>query len=342
MSTKHFPACFVELPPCTEGRRAAFYLAAEEYIADTLPEGSYFFTWQLRPTVVMGRNQVAHQEVNLDFCQQEGIDVIRRRSGGGAIFADEGNIMTSLITESGSVETLFQEYAEAVAAVLRQLGAPAQVAGRNDIVLKTAVVQKVCGNAFYQRGNRCIAHGTMLYDTNPRLMEGALHPDVSKLEQKGVKSVRSRVGLLKDHLPFGVGTLRQQLRTLLCDRTVALTDGDVRCIQKLEQQYYAPDYLMGSTGHADLVRGQRIEGVGRVELHIRLKGSLIKDVELTGDFFDLGHAAEVFHTAFTGIPFTPESLRKAIRDHHPEHSIRGLGEDGLLHLLNQQPVSEKK
>lgn len=327
----HFPACFVQLPPYTEGRRAAFYLAAEEYIADQLPPDSYFFTWQLRPTVVMGRNQVAHQEVDLDFCRREGIDVIRRRSGGGAIFADERNIMTSLITEECPVEELFREYAEGVANALRQLGAPAIVAGRNDTVLEGG--GKVCGNAFYHKTGHCIAHGTMLYDTNPRLMQGALHPDVSKLEQKGVKSVRSRVSLLKDYLPFGVGTLRQRLRTLLCDRTVTLTADDVRQIETLEQRYYEPEYFYGSSAHGDVVRSQRIEGCGQLELHIRLSGSLISNIELKGDFFDLGLAEAEFSQAFVGRPFTPESLRHAIQERHPERRVRGLTEKALLRLI---------
>ena len=331
----HFPACFVELPPETEGRRAAFYLAAEEYVAEALPTGSYFFTWQLRPTVVMGRNQVAHQEVDLDFCRREGIDVIRRRSGGGAIFADERNIMTSLITESVPVEPLFQEYAEAVAQALRQLGAPAIVSGRNDIVLEDGGSFKVCGNAFYQKVNCCIAHGTMLYDTNPRLMEGALRPDVSKLEQKGVRSVRSRIGLLKDYLPFGVDELRHRLRLLLTDRTVTLTADDVRHIETLEQRYYDPQYFYGSSARADVVRSARIPGCGLVELHFRLQGSLISSVELRGDFFDLGQAQQNFSDALLGLPFTPERLRQAIAEHHPERSLRGLSEADLMSLLTE-------
>ncbi|MBQ7526963.1 MAG: hypothetical protein IJT11_04465 [Bacteroidaceae bacterium] len=341
---QHFPACYVELPPECEGRRAAFYLATEEFIAEHLPEDSYFFTWQIGPTVVMGRNQVAHQEVDLDFCQREGIDVIRRRSGGGAIFADERNIMTSLVTEVCPVEPLFREYAEAVAEALRTMGAPAIVAGRNDIVLKEPSLpspegrenqggSKVCGNAFYQRGNRSIAHGTMLYDTNPKLMEGALHPDVSKLEQRGVKSVRSRIGLLKDYLSFGVGTLRQRLRLLLCNRAITLSSDDIREIERMEQRYYEPEYFLGSSAHADVVRSHRIPGCGMLEIRFRLSGSFIVNVSLHGDFFDLGQAQETFSAAFVSQAFTPYSLRQAIQDHHPEHSVRGLSEESLIDLI---------
>lgn len=349
-STRHFPATFVELPPETEGRRAAFYLAAEEYIADRLPEGSYFMTWQVGPTVVMGRNQMMHLEVDVDFCHREGIDIIRRRSGGGAIFADKRNIMTSLITEDVPVETLFQEYAEAIAQALRLLGAPATVAGRNDIMLRVrGEERKVCGNAFYKKTNRCIAHGTMLYDTNPQLMEGALRPDIAKLESKGVKSVRSRIGLLKDYLSFNeketgqtitrceetfaVQELRRQLRQLLCDRTITLTDIDIHEIEQLEQRYYAHDFFYGITVHSDVVRSTRIPSCGQIELCFSLSGSLITGITLHGDFFDLDQAQEHFSQAFVDQPFTPESMRSAIHNHHPERSVRGLSEEVLISLV---------
>ena len=148
----------------------------------------------------MGRHQIAHQEVDLDYCRAEGIDVVRRKSGGGAIFADEGNIMWSLIAEEGPVEPLFQAYAQRVAEALGQLGAEVKVTGRNDLTL--AQGGKICGNAFYHLPHRNIIHGTMLYDTDPPRMQAALHPEEAKLTSKGVASVRSRIALLKDHLSF--------------------------------------------------------------------------------------------------------------------------------------------
>lgn len=324
----HFPACYVQLPPETEHRRAPFYLAAEEYIAGVLPTDNYLFSWQLNPTVVMGRNQVAHQEVNLDFCRAEGIDVVRRKSGGGAIFADRRNIMWSLVTGESAVEPLFADYAENVASALCQLGAEVEVSGRNDIVLKGG--GKICGNAFYHLPNRNIVHGTMLYDTDPRRMELALHPDVSKLQSKGVKSVRSRVALLKDFLPFGVEELRSRLRTLLCDRTIELDAEAVKNIEAIEQGYYDPNYLFGQNDRSDLSREARIEGCGSLALHFSLRGTLVEEIRLTGDFFETGHAQEAFSAAFRGIAFTPQELQKAIEAHHPERAIRNLSPEALL------------
>ena len=219
---KHFPACFVELPASTEGRSARFYLAVEEWVAKNLPEDNYLFTWQLAPTVVCGRNQDIPAEVNVAFCEETGVEIVRRKSGGGSIYADHNNIMVSLITGAGPVEPLFEEYADTVAETLTKLGAPCHKSGRNDITLKEG--GKICGNAFYHLPTRNIVHGTMLYDTDRELMAKILTPPKEKLERHGVKSVKSRVDTLKEYLPFDVNELRRQLRLGLTDRSVTITE----------------------------------------------------------------------------------------------------------------------
>lgn len=332
---KHFPACFVELPAGSEGRRAAFYLAAEEWIVRNLPLDSYLFTWQLSPTVVMGRNQIAHQEVDIDFCRRNGIDIIRRRSGGGAIFADEGNIMISLITSGGKVEPLFAEYAETVAEGLRSLGANAEVHGRNDIILMGK--GKVCGNAFYHMSNRNIVHGTMLYSTNPAMMQGALRPMPEKLHAKGIQSVRARVGMLEDaHLDLGnggVGELRKALRLLLTNRSISL-DKNVLCeVEEIEQCYYDEDFLYGSSSRDEEVRGGRVEGCGDIEIHFGLKGSIIRKVWLSGDFFETSDAQKAFSEALVGVTFSEESIAEAIQKHHTASSIRNLSDEDLMRII---------
>lgn len=337
----YFPACFVEFPLETEGRSAAFYLAAEEYIGQHFPfeaHTAYLFTWQLHPTVVMGRNQVAHQEVDLDFCQREGIEIIRRKSGGGAIFADERNIMTSLVTGGGPVEPLFHAYAHAVSAALNRLGATTLVSGRNDILLQYEdageVVQgKICGNAFYHQADRNIVHGTMLYDTNPRLMQGALHPDLCKLQASGVKSVRSRVALLKDVLNCGVTTLRQELRHLLTDRCVKLSDHDIRAIEEIERDYHTPEFLYGRKSEMNTILRRRIEGVGTIEMALALRNGRVEQLTLTGDYFELGPAETAFCEAFVGHAFTPAGIQERILLIHPERTIRHLTAEALLEML---------
>lgn len=333
-SATRFPACLVKMPGGTEGRRATFFLAAEEFVAAHLPEDDYLFSWVIGPTVVMGRNQVAHQEINLDVCAEEQIDVVRRKSGGGAIFADEGNIMWSLVTGSGAVEPLFADYATSVAEALRQLGADTSVSGRNDILL--AGGGKICGNAFYHQSDRNIVHGTMLYDSDLDLMGQALHPNRTKMRSKGVASVRSRVALLKSVLPFGVDELRERLTGLLCNRSIALTDVDVAEIERMEEAYDDTFYLYGQNIRSDVAMSTYFDGCGTVELRFTLKGSLIDEVEILGDYFELDDARTAFTMAFVGTPFVLDAMLTAVSNNHPEDSIRGLTDAMLEEWLGSE------
>lgn len=336
--TAAFPACHVLLPQSTEHRRASFYLAAEEYVAEHLPEEHYFFTWQLNPTVVMGRHQVAHREINLDYCQRHNIDVIRRKSGGGCIYADRGNLMLSLITPGCAVELLFAEYAHTVAETLCRLGAPAIVSGRNDICLEGG--GKVCGNAFYHLPRRNIVHGTMLYDTDAANMQAAITPDKSKLQKAGVASVKSRIGLLKQTLRIDINTLRSAICENLCNRNIKLTANDVKCIEEIEKGYLTHEHLYGNHIRTALVYARRIEGCGNVEIRFSLRGSTIDEVQLTGDFFECGNANDAFRKAFIGATYTPDSLQNIVNTLHPEQSIRRLSAEALLNLLQGEPTTE--
>lgn len=336
--TEHiFPATFVELPPHCEGQRAAFYLAAEEYVATHLPEGNYLFTWQLAPTVVMGRHQDAELEIDLAFCKAEGIDVIRRKSGGGSIFADQRNIMTSLVTREGAVEELFHEYALNVAACLNALGAEVEVSGRNDICMKGG--GKICGNAFYHMAKRNIVHGTMLYDTDARKMRGALTPERAKLLSKGVKSVESRIALLKDALPedIDVSKLRQSIREHLCKESVVLTEEDVNKIREIESGYYTPSFLWGKTRKTETSHQcqARINGCGTLAVEFETKDNVVVSVSLSGDYFELDDAGAMFNNAFIGCPFTKESLTNHAIEHSPNRVVRGLETAELCSLLEK-------
>ena len=327
-----FPACHVRFPQNMGRQAATFWLAAEEYVAEHLPEGNYFFTWQLSPTVVMGRNQVAHAEINLDYCHTHGIDVVRRKSGGGCIYADEGNLMLSLITPSRAVETLFAEYATTVAQALNQLGAAVITTGRNDICLADG--RKICGNAFYHLPKRNIVHGTMLFDTQAVNMQNAITPDAATLSKAGVASVKSRIGLLKDVLSIDIHQLRTAIETSLCNEEVHLTHEDVKRIFENEKAYRNPEFLYGKSRNTHITHSDRIAGCGSVEIHFSLCGNTITEVRLTGDFFECGNAEEAFSKAFIGASYHAESMREIIDTLHPEESIRNFSTQALRKLLN--------
>ena len=206
---------YIDLPD-TEARDAAFYLAMEEHVARTTGPGDCFFTWQVGPSAIFGRNQVAEAEIDLEYCRSRGIATFRRKSGGGCVYADRGNVMLSYITGGEAVGFTYNKYVQLVLFALRRMGIEATASGRNDIV---AGGGKVSGTAFYRLPGRSIVHGTLLYDTNTENMARALTPPADKLQAKGVKSVGQRIALLKDMTTLPLAGLRAALRRELCSES---------------------------------------------------------------------------------------------------------------------------
>ena len=222
------------LLPDNKERSLAFYLAMEEFVAEC-SEGEAFFVWRVLPTVIIGRNQDLEAEVNLDYCLGHGVRVVRRKSGGGCVYSDKGNIMVSFVSRRGEVSAVFDRYLSALTACLCSLGLDAEKSGRNDILVDG---RKVSGNAFHQLPDRSIVHGTLLYDTDLDALEEAIRPPVEKLERHGVASVRQRVRNLKEYVsPVTIEALERHLVEYFCDGEVALTAEDVEKIEAMASEY---------------------------------------------------------------------------------------------------------
>ena len=219
--------------PDTNERSLAFYLAMEEFVAGQ-SEGDSFFVWRVSPTVIIGRNQDLEAEVNLGYCREHGVKVVRRKSGGGCVYSDMGNIMISYVSRRGDVSEIFDRYLSALTACLRSMGLNAEKSGRNDILVEG---RKVSGNAFHQLPDRSIVHGTLLYDTDFEALEEAIRPPVEKLQRHGVASVRQRVENLKMFLDpariASVEALADYLVSYFCDGEVRLTEEQVGIIEEM-------------------------------------------------------------------------------------------------------------
>lgn len=220
--------------PDSRQRSLAFYLAMEEFVASRF-EGEAFFVWQSEPTVIYGRNQVLENEVNLSYCREHGVEVVRRKSGGGCVYSDKGNIMVSYVSERGVVSEMFERYLDALVDFLRSLGVPAEKSGRNDILVNG---RKVSGNAFHQLPDRSIVHGTLLYSTDFDALEQALLPPVEKLQRHGVESVRQRVMNLSEVLQMPIDALKTALIDHFCDSDVVLSAEDMKSIEKIQEDYF--------------------------------------------------------------------------------------------------------
>lgn len=320
---------FVQLPD-EKVYRLPFYLAMEEYIAQSFPPQDYFFMWQVPPTVIFGRNQLIDNEVNVGFCKSKGIEFYRRKSGGGCVYADEGNIMLSYITPDTNVNFTFNRYMTMVEHALQKLGVDARTTGRNDILIGD---KKVSGNAFYHMPDRSIVHGTMLYDTNIAYMSGATTPSASKLESKGVQSVRQYVTTLREHITLTIAELKDFLRTSLCKDTIILTQDDVDAIENISKEYYTDEFIYGKNPACTLSRKKRIEGVGEFVADFVVKDNIIRKANLSGDFFLVGDVDAMLLSRLKNVAYTRETVEKALADVVCEDVIMNLNKEKLINLL---------
>jgi len=211
-------------------RPLSFYLAMETYVANHLDEPDAFFVWQVEPSVIYGRNQVVENEVNLDYCRQQGIRVYQRKSGGGCVYADEGCLMLSYVTSEENVGFAFNRFVNMILLVLRRMGIEATGTQHNDVMIGD---RKVCGTACRHLQGHCVVHSTMLYDTRMDHMLRAITPGREKLQKKGIESVRQRITLLKDYTTLDIEEVKALIRSTLCRGERMLTAGEVAEIENM-------------------------------------------------------------------------------------------------------------
>lgn len=177
-----------------EGLSLAEYLAKEQELVKSVAEPT-LFTWIAPPTVIYGRHQSAEVEVNEAYCREHGIAVVQRKSGGGYVYADRGNLMISFVTPDTHSEQVFVDFLALIARALQAKGLPAVTTAHNDILVDG---RKVSGWACYTCPTGTIVHGTMLYDVNLDALQLAITPTAAKLAKHGVASVRQRVANLRE------------------------------------------------------------------------------------------------------------------------------------------------
>ncbi|MBE6983272.1 MAG: lipoate--protein ligase [Ruminococcaceae bacterium] len=316
----------------------AFNLALEEYVFESLSQDyNYFILWQNDCTVVIGRHQNTFSEVNEAFLREKGIRVVRRLSGGGAVYHDLGNLNFTFIQDAAGKAPDLALFCHPVAKAIRALGANAQVNGRNDI---TVDGQKFSGNAQYVKNGRVMHHGTLLFDSKLENASNALRPDIEKIKAKGVASVRSRITNLKPLLPPGttLENFREALLKALFEKeqmeVYSLTDGDIAAITALkESRYDTWAWNWGASPACDMTLSGRVEGCGRIELRFRVEKGRIAEAALFGDFFSSGDLTALTDS-FLGQPATAEGFQTAT-EKADVSCIVGLTKEALLDILSK-------
>ena len=322
---------YILLPKPDTIHQLPFYFAIEEYVARHYTDDDYFMGWRVNPTVMLGRNQLIDNEVNTDYCKEHKIDIFRRKSGGGCIYADKGCIQFSYISRSVNANEAFATYMQRMADLLKGLKIDAQLSGRNDILINET---KVSGCAFYQLSNRSVLHNSLLFDTQLDHLSNALTPAKEKLQSKGVASVRQRVTNVATYTQLDILAFMDYVRQEMCGTEVLeLTEEDMKEVAEIEKELSSDDFVYGKNPKYSLVRKHRFEGVGTLEAHIELKNNIIGSINMVGDYFLLGDIDHDFLSLLKGCEFTREAVEERLENIDLSTIIRGLKLRQFLRLL---------
>ena len=291
-------------------------LALEEYALTNFDlDESYLLFYINEPSIIIGKNQNTFAEINPEYVQEHGIHVVRRLSGGGAVYHDRGNLNFSFITKNdGNAFRNFHRFTEPIIAALRKLGVQAELTGRNDIQVGD---RKISGNAQFATKGRMFSHGTLLFDVNLDNIAQALRVDADKIASKGIASVRSRVANIREFLQedMTIEMFRETLLQFLFEgRTVPvrrLTDVNWNRVHELaEQRYRNWNWNFGKSPEFNLQRRRRFPA-GTIDVKLLVKDGLIEMCKIYGDFFCLDDILDI-ETSLIGRRYLQDDLMAAL------------------------------
>lgn len=313
-----------------------YNMAFDEYCLESLPiDEPVFYLWKNRPAVIVGFNQEVNTEVNLEYLKQNGIALVRRVTGGGAVYHDLGNLNYTIVGKSEDLERDYPEYASLMMKALQSLGVPATLSGRNDILVNG---KKVSGFAKRVIRNRLMVHGTLMYRVDVDVLTNVLNPSATKLQSKGIASVRSRVANLCDYLPEvqDIQTFSNRLEEILsghyADAEYQLTGEQLATIQKLADEKFAQwEWNYGRSPKATLTHSARL-ACGTVEIHLTLAENRIASCRFGGDFLGNLPASDV-EKALQGVVYEADSIRTCLSQMEISHYFDGVVADDLVKLM---------
>lgn len=317
----------------------------ELYVMDKYND-DVFMLWRNRPCILIGRFQNINMEVNLDFTKANGLDVVRRLSGGGAIYCDTDNMQYTFITKQNSIENSFAKFAMPVVKALRSLGLNAEFTGRNDIHLNGA---KVSGNAQFHKDGKVVHHGTLLFKANTHNLLNALKVRDIKFRGKAVSSVASRIGFIGDYVKMNALEFKSYVESFIKKEynileTTFLSEDEMKEIKKIREELFATDEWNYGKGSLKQVREAKKYPCGIVELGLDIENGKIKDISIEGDFFS-EYGINNLCNSLKGLECSKEKIEKAIKELEIEKYIQGMeGEvfiNDIMNLIEATNVEKK-
>lgn len=311
-----------------------FNLALEEYLLCRRKE-SFFVLWRNRKSVIVGLNQNTAAEINAPFVRENGITVVRRLTGGGAVFHDEGNINYTFIENGGEHMNDYAHFSAPVISALKKLGVEASLSGRNDLL---AQGKKISGAAQCVKKGRTLHHGTLLYSADLSLLSGALNVSAVKIESKGIKSVRSRVLNIADMLDSPADVTG--FMSAFFDEIKDATGGEIYTLSPAEteeaaaladEKYRTDEWNYGGKSDFNLRYEKRLPS-GCYDANLRVENGVIAELRLYGDYFSVGDVSAL-ENAVRGVKYDYYSVFSAAENTGVSLILPGVGPGEFAEIL---------
>ena len=314
-----------------------YNLAFEEYLFNLEDNRNYMLLWQNAPTIVVGKYQNTAEEINSEYVKEKGIHVVRRITGGGAVYHDLGNLNYTFISKgSEKKEFDFKKFTMPIVKALAKLGVQAELSGRNDITIDQ---KKFSGNAQYVKHGKVLHHGTLLFNSRMEELAKALKVSEDKFQSKGIKSVRSRVTNISDYLSEEISVLefRELLLKYMLDEDEELTKGtlseaDLNEINALmKSKYMSWEWNYGYSPEFNVKLGKRFDA-GKIEVLINVKQGIIQGIKFYGDFFGSENPEEI-EAMLTGKRYKEDEIRNALEQLNVSDYFKGINAEELLSCI---------
>lgn len=313
-------------------------LAIEEYALKYLDiDESYLLFYINQPSIIIGKNQNTIEEINSDYVEENDIIVVRRLSGGGAVYHDLGNLNYSFITkDDGESFHNYKKFTEPVVEALKELGVNAELSGRNDLVVGE---RKISGNAQFATKGRMFSHGTLMLSSEIENVVSALKVKEDKIKSKGIKSIRSRVANISEFLsePLTMEEFRQKLLEHIFGgmenvQEYQWTDEDWKKIMEIsEERYQQWDWNYGKSPKFNIQHSHRFP-VGQIDVRLEVAKGKIEECKIFGDFFGVGDVEEI-QKRLVGVRFSKSELVNALKDVNISHYFGNITKEDFVNLL---------